>query len=69
MKKKIMEQVIMFYVQPDNFDDTEKFKIARIINSNWNWGIVCEKCFKKVKSVSRCWFGLFVCKNCRNLGD
>ena len=64
MKKKIMEQVICFYAYPDNFDDKEKLRIARIINSNWNWGIICESCFKKTKSVSRYWSGLFVCKEC-----
>ena len=59
-----MELVIRFYAYPDNFDDAEKLRIARIINSNWNWGVICEKCFKKVKSVSRYWSGLFICKKC-----
>jgi len=66
MKKKTMEQVIRFYAYPENFDDTEKLRIARIINSNWNWGIICERCFKRTKSIVNSRIGKWICRECED---
>ena len=63
-EKRLMKQVILFYAHPDNFDDSDKFKIARIINEHWDWGVVCEGCFKNVKSVGSSRGGRFLCSAC-----
>ena len=63
-EKRLMKQVILFYAHPDNFDDSDKFKIARIINERWNWGVICEGCFKNVKSVGSSRGGKFLCPEC-----
>ena len=59
-----MKQVILFYAHPNNFDDSDKFKIARIINEHWDWGVVCEGCFKNVDSIARGFYGRFLCPEC-----
>lgn len=65
MKKKVLIEIIKFYAYPENFDDTSKARIARVINSTWGFGIVCEICFKRVKGVSNSIYGKWICKECK----